>query len=171
MKYMVIGYSGCGKSTLAKHIAEHFNLPLLYLDKTYWLPNWVSRDLDEQIQIVSEFMNSNDSWVIDGTYPKVLFEQRAKEADVIVVLQLNRFACLIRAYKRYFEYQNKQRESFPEGLKESMDPEFVKKILYKGRDKRHRQVFQNIIDEYKDKTVIIKSQKELDEYKNKINGQ
>ena len=97
MKIAVIGYSGSGKSTLAKLISEEYSLPLLYLDTVHWLPDWCERDTEEAQKIVSDWMDTHDSWVIDGNYRKYSRERKFEEADYIVFLAFPRLRCLYRA--------------------------------------------------------------------------
>ena len=81
MKIAIIGYSGSGKSTLAKHLAAKYETDVLYLDTVHWLPGWNTRPREERIQIVDEFLNTHDSWVIDGNYSKLSYDRRMDEAD------------------------------------------------------------------------------------------
>lgn len=164
MKYLVMGHSGSGKSSLTKMISETYKIPLLYMDCVHFERDWKSRDDAEAIKIVEDFMKNNDSWVIDGNYFKLEFEERVKQADTIIYLNFNRFNCLKRAYKRYFEYKGKRRESISEGCYESMDFEFISWILFEGRTRKRLKRF-NEIKQLKDKKVIeLKNQKELDKF-------
>ena len=83
MKVAIIGHSGCGKSTIAAWIAKKRRLPLLHLDKVHWLPGWIERPKEEEQKIVREFLDSHDSWVIDGNYHSMEYERRMQEADRI----------------------------------------------------------------------------------------
>lgn len=165
MKVMIIGYSGSGKSTLAKLIAEKYNLPLLYLDKVQFIENWETRDKQEALKIVKNFLDKNqDGWVIDGNYSKRYFEQRALEANQIIFMNFNRFNCFYRAFKRSKIYKGKARESITQGCEEKFDFEFMKWILFSGRSKTIKQNFNNIKKNYKEKLIEIKNQRQLDQY-------
>lgn len=109
-------------------------------------------------------MDSNASWVIDGNYPKLYYERRMDEADVIVILLFNRFSCLIRAYKRYIKYKNTTRPDMAEGCKEKFDTEFAKWILWDGRTKQAKGRYKDVILQYGEKVIVIKNQKQLDSY-------
>ncbi|MDO5520704.1 MAG: DNA topology modulation protein [bacterium] len=163
MKLAILGYSGCGKSTLAKYLGQMYQIPVLYLDTVQYLPDWKVRELSEAVTMVSEFMRQ-DSWVIDGNYIKYLQRERLEQADYIVFMDFPRIVCFIRAYKRYLKYRNRTRESMAKGCNEKMDREFVWWLLHKGREKKRRKHYQEIVAEFSEKTVIIKSQRQLDEF-------
>lgn len=164
MRYLVMGHSGSGKSTLSKIISQNKNIPLLYLDCVHFESNWNARSDEEAIKILKDFMNKNESWVIDGNYFRFELEERIKQADIIIYLNFNRLNCLIRAYKRYFKYKGKERESISKGCYETMDKEFISWILKDGRTKERLDTFKKIINT-KDKEIItLKNQKDLDKY-------
>ena len=94
MKAAIIGYSGSGKSTLAAKLGDIYNCPVLYLDRIHFKENWIERDDETAKLIVKEFMDNNDSWVIDGNYSNLLREQRLRESDMIVFMCFSRLTCL-----------------------------------------------------------------------------
>lgn len=136
MKIQIIGYSGSGKSTLAKILAEHYKLPLLYLDATKFYADFAERSAAEQEAIVYDFLKKHDSWVIDGNYYEIA-PIRYLEADRIFFLDFNRFVCLFAALKRYFRNRNRYRESL--GCRENFDLSFFFWLIYGGRIKHWRK--------------------------------
>ncbi|MBO5870465.1 MAG: DNA topology modulation protein [Clostridia bacterium] len=164
MKIAIIGYSGSGKSTLAGILAEKYNTPILHFDRVQFLPNWVIREQDEKIRMTKEFLDSNNSWVIDGNYSKLFFDRRMEEADEIIMMKFNRISSLFRAYNRYIKYKNKTRPDMAEGCNEKFDFEFASWILWKGRTKAIRQHYRNVIKTYGDKVTVIKNQRQLSRY-------
>ena len=164
MKAAVIGYSGSGKSTLAKLISDKNKIPALFLDCVHWLPGWKERSNEEKYEIVKEFMEQNDSWVIDGNYSKTLFHERMEEADEIIFMNFNRFSCLYRAIKRYLKYRGKSRFSMTEGCAEKIDWEFIRWIMHDGRTHNQKERYANVIRTYHGKVTVIRNQKELSEY-------
>lgn len=160
MKIAILGYSGSGKSTLAKYLSNYYKIPLLYLDTVMFEENWKDRSEKDAISIVYEFMK-NKEWVIDGNYTKFLQKDRLEQADYIIFMNFSRLNCLYRAIKRYFKYKNKTRESISKGCTEKLDLQFIWWILYNGRTKNKILHFKTIISKYKDKTIIIKNQREL----------
>lgn len=169
MKIAILGYSGSGKSTLARRLAEKYKIPVLYLDTVQFLPGWVERDKDEARLIVGEFLE-NESWVIDGNYTRFCQEERLKQADIIVYMEFARLFCLFSILKRYFQNRNTTRESMAEGCEERIDLEFIWWILHKGRTKKVREHYREVITLYKDKTVILRNRKQADDYIRRITG-
>ena len=164
MKITIIGYSGSCKSTLAKHLAAKHGTDVLYLDTVHWLPGWNERSREEKEKIVEDFLNAHDSWVIDGNYSKLFHDRRMDEADQIIFMAFNRFACLYRAYKRHKAYKGRSRESITEGCDEKMDLEFIKWILHGGRSKKAKARYTGVIEKFGDKVTVIKNQRQLERF-------
>lgn len=163
MKIAVLGYSGAGKSTLARALGEKYGIPVLHFDTVQFTPNWEVRDRGEAHQMVHEFME-NPQWVIDGTYSKFEYERRLSEADEIVFLNLSRMTCFFRALRRYFRFRGKTRPDMADGCCEKMDAEFIWWLLWKGRTRQKRKKFQKVVEQYPEKTVVLKNQRDIDRY-------
>lgn len=168
MKIAIVGYSGSGKSTLARFLSEKLHAPVLYLDRVHWLPNWVERPKEETRAIVEKFLDENDAWVIDGSYGNVHYQRRMEEADKIIFLKFNRFTCLRRAFKRKKEYKGKNRFSMTEGCEERITWEFFWWLVWTGRTKKRREKFTLLQQNYKEKVVVLKNQRQLDAFKSSI---
>lgn len=164
MKIAILGYSGSGKSTLARELANIYQADIFHFDAVQFLPNWEIRCEEEKLRLTKEFLDTHDSWVIDGNYSKLFYERRMEEADKIIILLFNRFSCLYRAYRRYIQYKNTTRPDMAEGCKEKLDPEFIKWILWKGRTKTARSRYNKLISQYEDKVIVIKNQKQLSKF-------
>lgn len=165
MKIVIIGYSGSGKSTLAEKLSKKYNIALLHLDKIHFLANWQERKLEDEQRLLKNFLNENKSgWVIDGNYSKNNLDRRLEEADKIIFMNFNRINCLFRAAKRYLLYRGKTRSSIAENCPEKFDLEFIKWILLDGRTKQRKNSFLKIVETYKEKTIILKNQKDIDKY-------
>ena len=163
MKIAVIGYSGSGKSTLARVLGERYGIPVLHLDRVHHAPGWQERDKAEVHRLIHDFMEQPE-WIIDGNYTKYEYRRRMAEADGIIFLDFPRLSCFIRAWKRYFRYRGRTRADMAEGCPEKMDPEFVRWLLWKGRTRKKKEEFRQLLAEYPAKAVVLKSQKEIDRY-------
>lgn len=163
MKIAVIGYAGAGKSTLARLLGEHYQIPVLHLDRIQYAPDWRERDREEAISLVRTFM-AQPQWVIDGNYTKFDQERRLREGDQIIFLNFPRFFCFFRALRRYFSFRGGNRPDMADGCNEKMDWEFIWWLLWKGRTWQRRKKFHQIVDRYPEKTIVLKSQRELDHF-------
>ena len=164
MKIAIIGYSGSGKSTLARLLGAYYGAEVLHLDAVHHLPGWLERESADEQQIVSDFLDAHDAWVIDGNYTKLSYDRRMAEADRIVMLLFPRLSCLWRVIKRYRVYQNRTRPDMAQGCSEKLDAAFVSWVLWKGRRKAARARYQRIAAQYPGKVVVLKNQRELDAF-------
>lgn len=160
MKIAVLGFSGCGKSTLAQKLGEKYQLPVLHLDRVHFAANWVERELEDKLRDVAAFMDSHDSWVMDGNYSNLLQERRLEEADRIIMLELNRFVCLWRVLKRWLTYKGRSRPDMAAGCDEKVDWEFLCWVLHDGRTKKRKAHMNEIARRYPNKCVRIRTRKE-----------
>lgn len=163
MKIVIMGYSGAGKSTLARWFADYYGIPCLYLDCVNFKENWQMRDREEGRQMVADFMKQ-DSWVIDGNYSEFHQAERIDNADLVVILQYSRIACIKGVFGRYFTYRCKTRESIADGCAEKIDPEFFWWVIHKQYSKEKKDKFRSIKSKYPEKTHIIKSRRELNAF-------
>ena len=164
MKISILGHSGSGKSTLAKKLAAHYNIPVLHLDTVQFLPNWVERPLDEKTQIVQNYLDTHDQWVIEGNYSKLHQARRLHESDLIIVMLFNRWDSLKRVTKRYFQYRGSTRSDMTQGCNEKLDLEFIKWVLIYGRSKEKLDKFNRIIEENRGKVVVLRKQEDIDRF-------
>ena len=168
MKIAIIGHSGSGKSTLARTLGDRYHVPVLHFDAVQFLPGWEIRLEEEKKAITKAFLDTNEQWVIDGNYSKLSYQRRMEEADVIFLLLFNRWHCLYRVIRRYLKYKNYTRPDMAEGCKEKLDWEFIKWILRDGRSKSARERYGWVIDQYPDKTIVIKNQRQLDDVQSHV---
>ena len=85
-----------------------------------------------------------------------------EQADQIIFLNFSRWNCLYRGWKRYRRYKGRVRESMAAGCPERFDWEFIRWILWDGRQARQVTRYQTIGQTYPDKFISLKNQKELD---------
>lgn len=168
MKITIIGYSGSGKSTLAKTLANHYQLSLLHLDRLQFLPNWQDNDPDKMEHEVLTFLDTKENWVIDGNYAWCQYERRLEESDWIIFLNFSRWNCLYRAWKRACHFRGQVRDSMATGCIEKLDWEFIRWVLWDGRQARQVTRYQTVGQTYPDKFIALKNQKELDRFLNKV---
>lgn len=165
MKIEVMGYSGSGKSTLCRKLQECYQVPVLHMDTVQFLPDWEVRAKEEKQEIVRSFLDANPGgWIVDGNYSGLSYERRNAEADVIIQMLFGRLNCLCRCARRYKMYQGKSRPDMAEGCNEKLDWEFVRWILWEGRSKKIRDRYRQVREQYPDKVVVLRNQRQLDDY-------
>ncbi len=160
MKIAVLGYAGSGKTYLSDYLSNIMNIPVLHLDSIKWNKEWKPIDDAVVLPQVSKFME-NDDWIIDGYYKYLLYDERLEKADQIVLLLLPRLTCFYRTLKRT---KSRRRE----GYKNDLNWWFVKFTLFGCRNKERRQTYAEITEKYKDKTVVLKTQRQVDEFMRNI---
>lgn len=160
MKTAILGYAGSGKTYLSDYIGENKNIPVLHLDNIKWDKEWKPVDDSLVLPKVADFMAKED-WIIDGYYTYLLIDERLKTADIIILLLLPRTTCFFRALKR-----TKARRQ--ERYKNDMNWWFIKFTLFGCRNKERRKFYAEIAEKYKDKTVILKTRKQVEEFMRSI---
>ena len=161
MKIAVLGYAGSGKTYLSDYLSKKKNIPVLHLDEVKWDKEWKPIDDAVVLPQVSEFM-AKDDWIIDGYYDYLYYNERLEDADMIVLLLLPCLTCFYRAVKR-----TKMRRK--DGYKNDMNWWFVKFTLFGCRNKIRRQTYKDIVKKYKDKTVVLKTKQQVNEFMKQIN--
>ncbi len=164
VKIAILGFSGCGKSTLALLLGEKYSCPVLHLDSVQFSANWVEREQSEKEADIKAFLDSNAEWVIDGNYSNLEQERRLREADQIILLELNRFVCLFRILKRWKMYYGNTRPDMAAGCPEKVDWEFVLWVLHDGRTKKKKAHHNDIAAAYPEKVIRIRSVKQQKEF-------
>ncbi len=162
MKILVVGHSSSGKSTFSKRLAEHYKLPVLHIDRVYFGPNWIRTDKTIVEQEIQNFMKQDD-WLIDGLYRKYA-TQRFDDCDQLFIFDFNRFKCLYGAIVRRIKYHNQNRDTIAEGCKEKLDLSFIWWILFNGRTKKSRVLINSYKTKYKDKVIVFKKRKQINDY-------
>ncbi|WP_202800056.1 hypothetical protein [Sinorhizobium fredii] len=82
-RVLIVGCPGAGKSTAAKQLAEITGLPLVHLDRHYWLLGWQRPD-NAVWQKTMEGLVSQTAWIMDGNYRGTL-EQRLTLTDTLII--------------------------------------------------------------------------------------
>lgn len=67
-RILIYGVTGSGKSTAAERLGSKLGLPVhLVDDEIGWLPGWINRPVDEQIEIATRLVAA-DRWILDSAY-------------------------------------------------------------------------------------------------------
>lgn len=133
-RIVVLGNGGAGKSTFAADMGGRFSLPVVHLDRLWWLPGWVTRS-EEAFDALLAAELAKPAWVMDGNYHRTLSVWLAA-ADAAVFLDIPARLCLEGAYARARQYAGRSRPDMAEGCPERVDAEFEQWIRAYERDVR-----------------------------------
>ncbi|NMN01377.1 adenylate kinase [Bifidobacterium sp. DSM 109958] len=164
MRISIMGLSGSGKSTLARALGEELRSPVLHLDTVQFLPGWENRPMDQQLGMVSDFLDEHGSWVIDGNYTNLHVERRLRESDCIVILLFGRITRVRRVIARARRYRGTARPSMTPGCNERINADFLWWVIWRGCDRAHLRYYRDVARRYPSTTVVIRTQRELDRW-------
>ena len=100
MKILIIGPLGAGKSSLAYAINKKYGLSRLNLDEVHRIVGGGYRSEDEQFGILSDFLQNNSFWVMEGCQ-KMLYEK--VRPDLIVDMRISRLSAIWRFTARFLK--------------------------------------------------------------------
>ena len=155
-RIIIIGCGGAGKSTLARQLGDKLNLPVVHLDKLFWLPGWVEMEKDAFDALLLEEM-AKEKWIMDGNFNRTM-SQRLERCDTVIYLDFSRFACLMGVLKRVITTYGKERPDMGEGCPERIDFEFLKWVWNFNKNKRER--YYKMLNEAEGKqTIVLKNRR------------
>ncbi len=163
-RIMIFGRPGSGKSTFAFWLHNKTEIPLFYLDRYFYIRNWIERDYNEFLKIQEKMVNKK-SWIIDGNCLSSL-EMRYQKANICIYFNLPIYICYWRLLKRYF-YKDKRIKDRAEGCKETI---YFKLLKYMWNfDIRVNPIIQKLKKNYpKVDFYEIKSNFQLQQLKKKL---
>ena len=126
-KILIVGCGGAGKSTLAVKMGNMFGLPIVHLDKIWWLPDWQSRSEQDFDELLYAELAKTD-WIIEGNYLRT-FKTRLEYSDFCIFLDYDTELCIQSVYKRVEKYKGATRPDMTDGCHEQVDDEFKNWIL------------------------------------------
>ncbi len=133
-RIMIIGCGGAGKSHLARKLHEITGLPLIHLDRYYWMPGWVEPSKAYWQEKMKELVQG-DEWIMDGNYGGTM-NIRISRADAIIFLDVPTFTCLSQALRRTIRHWGNTRPDMTAGCNERFSWSFLHYILNYRRTRR-----------------------------------
>ena len=104
-RVVILGRGASGKSTLARRLGEITGLPVIELDKVFWLPGLAATPRDQWVAVQEKLVARDgwitDGWIMDGDLgPYDAVEVRLRAADTIIFLDFSLVRCAWRAALR-----------------------------------------------------------------------
>jgi adenylate kinase family enzyme len=135
-RIVVVGAAGAGKSTFARQLGVLTHLPVVHMDRRYWLPNWTPPEPAEWFEAVERMVRA-ERWISDGNYSGTL-HLRVQRCDAIVFFDFPRWLCFWGAFKRRYTWRAQRRPDIAEGCAEQLNLEFLMWIWRYPRASRIR---------------------------------
>ena len=164
-RVIVVGSGGSGKSVFSRQLGEITDLPVIHLDTLFWRPNWTSTPKDEWAEVVRSEI-AKPEWIMDGNFGGTR-SLRMQAADTIIVLDLPRWLCMFRIFKRLAMFYNKKRPDMAEGCKEKVDWEFLIWVWSYKNTSRVRLIKE--LESHQDKNILfLKSRRQVADFLERI---
>jgi hypothetical protein len=99
-RVVVLGRGAAGKSTASVRLGQLTGLPVIELDKLFWLPGLAARSADDWLQAQGELAAAGE-WIMDGDLGSYdALAPRLGRADTAVILDVSLVRCAWRAARR-----------------------------------------------------------------------
>lgn len=167
-RVIIIGNCGSGKSYFSKKLSKITGLPLVHLDKIYWLGNKETLSKEEfDLKLKSEL--EKDEWIIDGNYNRTI-RNRLDYCDTVIYFDIPTFTCLKGVFSRTFKNLGKTRDDMSENRPERFDLMFLK--LCKNvltYNKKHRKYYYRLLTLTDNvQKIVFKSRNDAEKFLDKI---
>ena len=133
-RVLIIGCSGAGKSTFAPRLAARTGLPLIHLDKEFWLPDWTPMRRPAWRAKVADLV-AGKAWIMEGNYGNSL-DLRLPRADTVIWFDYPRHVCIRRILKRVLTTYGEVRADMAPGCTERFDLDFLRWVWRFDRDEQ-----------------------------------
>ena len=153
-RILIIGNSGAGKSTFAKALAQKVKLPIVHLDRLFWIGNWehVSR---EEFDVLLQKELEKPQWIIDGNFDRTM-PHRLQYCDTVFFFDMPTSLCIWGITKRVFANYGKTRDDMGGNCPERFDKEKVtlaRHVL--NFNKQHRAHYYELLENATHAKVIV----------------
>jgi adenylate kinase family enzyme len=99
-RVVVLGRGGAGKSTASMRLGQLTGLPVIELDKLFWLPGMAAMPVDDWLQ-AQRALAAAGEWIMDGDLgPYDAPAPRLGRADTVLILDFSLLRCAWRAARR-----------------------------------------------------------------------
>src|SRR5262249_6886188 len=99
-RVVILGRGGAGKSTFARKLGETTGLPVVELDKHFWLPGLLPTPREQWMEVQRRLADP-PRWIMDGDLAKYdELSVRLQAADTVLILDFPLLLCLVRAMRR-----------------------------------------------------------------------
>ena len=156
----IAGCSGSGKTTLANLISEKSGIPIYHRDYITWHDDSTMRSEEEQIALTQNITKA-DKWIFEGArFTASNIDGRLENCDTIIHLELNRFLCAYRVFKR--ASKKSKRTDLSAVDRQPFNLNILRYVLWEYPLKHHQR--KKVFDLAKEKgiqIIILKTRKDV----------
>lgn len=162
----IIGSVGSGKTTLARTLATKFNIPHFELDNVVWKRDRSGNDIRdirrsdaERDEYLNNIVNL-DFWIIEGAHHKWV-SSSFDNANLIIVLDTKYSIRIYRIIRRFILQKLRIEKANYKPTFKMLSKMFRWNAYFENESK---QEILNMLNQYKDKLVIVKSNADIKNY-------
>ena len=111
MRLLVIGATGSGKTTFARQLSRIFKIPFYTTDDIVFKNKFKIRNSEEVREKKLKFIIKRKNWIIEGVHAGKWLEPVFVSAEVVFLLNINKFNIYKNLIKRHFKNKEGIRET------------------------------------------------------------
>lgn len=164
-RILVIGSQASGKSYLADHLGKVLELPIIHLDDLFWrwrAENLTAEERNDRVASLTE----EDEWIIDGNFIRSL-DARVAASDAVILLDLPRWLCAWRLFKRRAKLINVPRQNLAPFQRNTWP--MLKAIWAFPQQMKPR--LEAMIQQHSVRTIVLRSHSEVTQFLSGIDEQ
>ncbi|MFA5887424.1 MAG: AAA family ATPase [Candidatus Nanoarchaeia archaeon] len=165
-RIFILGTVGCGKSTFAKKLSAMLKIKHYDLDDVFWTSKFNKKRTEKERDKKFKSLCDKKEWIVEGVY-STWIEYGIKKADVVVLLKIPRLILFWRITKRVVR-REKQKQLGKERYRQSFRDYIglLKAVMryYSKASERGYYKHKELVDKNKAKFVILKTNKDIDNF-------
>lgn len=164
-KIAIFGWPASGKSTFGNFLSDKLNLELHSLDRIRW--KYSKEGIKDENKFLEEYEKilKKDNWIIEGNALDWI-DSRLEQSDILIFFNSNVDQCIenYNNRERKIKLGKEKRLNFDESKTIKDMTEWIK-----NRYSRKIEKLKPILNNYKDKLIVINNYEELNDSITKIN--
>ena len=162
-KIHLCGIYGSGKTTLATKISKKLKIPYYSLTDVKYIIKFSKQRTEKEMRKLVKKIAEKRKWITEECWSDRA-EKLFKNADLVILLIPRKEICQYRVLKRFFIRKKQEGDNLKSALK------MCKSIreYYRCKKSVSLQAQMKLIKKYKKNVIIIKTNKELNDFLNSL---